>query len=491
MKQDYYSILGIPRTASPEEIRHAYFQAARQYHPDLNTMPGDTEYFISAKEAFDILSNQKKRKKYDESLPPLEASDIPLTFEAIYSRDHLIQMDEPQLVYALLKLSDPEKTKSAKPRIPLNICLVIDRSSSMKGRKLDHAKASSIQLIKRLNPQDSFSMVAFSDKAEIITAGKGEENSSKIESKIYHLLPSGGTEIFNGLEAGYSEIQQKFDPNGINHIILLTDGRTYGDEDLCLDLASKAAKQGIGISGLGIGSDWNDVFMDTLTSATGGNCYFVSKPEEISERLLERFEQISHFRAQSISLTFEDLKSSKINCAMRILPEPGLLPLENPIVLGPFFDTSDLSILLEFVVTVPINSSLVELLDGNLNILQRAQVPIPNVIQVNLKLPVHPSENDNELPPQKIVQAISELTFYRIQEKGRKEAASGEFEEAIGHLQIVATHALQKGKNELYQLIQSEVESIRTTHALTPEGEKKIKYGTKALFNTSFGDEVS
>jgi len=480
---DYYSILGIPRTASQEEIRRAYFQAARQYHPDLNTLPGDTEYFISAQEAYEILSDHKKRKQYDESLPPLTEPEFPFSLELIYSREFLIQLDEPQLVYVLLKLTSPENVKSTETVIPLNLSLVIDHSSSMKGRKLDQAKASVIKLIKRLRPQDSFSMIAFNDDAEIITGGKGFEDLSIIESRIYNLLPSGGTEIYNGLYSGYSEINHNFDPNGINHIILITDGQTYGDEDKCLELALKASKRGIGISGIGIGSDWNDVFMDTLTSTTGGNCYFASNPEEISERLMTRFEQISHFWCQNTTLSFKNLPSTKINCALRIQPEPGLIQNKDPIVLGPLIDSYDLSILLEFQVTTPASSSLVELLDGNFNIFHNTKDPLPQVIELKINLPVLASKNEIKSPPKEIISAISELTFYRMQEQARKEAASGKYKSAIGHLQKVATHALQKGDEYLYQIIQSEVVSIQATHALTPEGEKKIKYGTKALIN--------
>ena len=72
-----------------------------------------------------------------------------------------------------------------------------------------------------------------------------------------------------------------------------------------------------------------------------------------------------------------------------------------------------------------------------------------------------------------------------MQEQARIEASSGDYEKAIGHLQKVATFALQKGNPQLHRLLQSEVESIRSTHFLSPEGEKTIKYGTRALFDSS------
>ncbi|MCS7080647.1 MAG: DnaJ domain-containing protein [Chloracidobacterium sp.] len=65
-KQDYYATLGVPRTASAEEIKKAYRRLARKYHPDLN--PGDKaaeEKFKRISEAFDVLGDEEKRKVYD------------------------------------------------------------------------------------------------------------------------------------------------------------------------------------------------------------------------------------------------------------------------------------------------------------------------------------------------------------------------------------------------------------------------------------------
>src|SRR5579864_4905175 len=66
-KQDYYELLGVARKASAKDIRAAFRKLARKYHPDLN--PGDKsseEKFKQLQEAYDVLSDAKKRQMYDQ-----------------------------------------------------------------------------------------------------------------------------------------------------------------------------------------------------------------------------------------------------------------------------------------------------------------------------------------------------------------------------------------------------------------------------------------
>src|SRR5580700_8563678 len=66
-KQDYYELLGVPRKATVKEVRAAYRKLARKYHPDLN--PGDKsaeEKFKQIQEAYEVISDSKKRQMYDQ-----------------------------------------------------------------------------------------------------------------------------------------------------------------------------------------------------------------------------------------------------------------------------------------------------------------------------------------------------------------------------------------------------------------------------------------
>jgi len=226
-RPDHYAILGVFRDASQEEIKRAYFEAAQKLHPDKNVAAGETELFLEIQQSYEILSNPKRRSLYDATLPPVIDENSVVKHEIFFSRSNLVQVPEPQLIYVLLEMG-PREQKESLPSPPLNICLVLDRSTSMQGEKMDMVKATAIQLMRSLRPVDVFSLVTFSDRAEVIVPAGVNLDLRKQEGRIQMIQASGATEIFNGLEAGVKEIRRTLDPSRVNHIILLTDGQTYG-----------------------------------------------------------------------------------------------------------------------------------------------------------------------------------------------------------------------------------------------------------------------
>src|SRR3989337_392783 len=120
---DYYTALGLLREASQEEIKRAYFEAAQRLHPDKNVAAGETELFLEIQKAYEVLSNPKRRLRYDATLPP-EIEEHPLLKHQIYfSRPGLVNLNEPQLVYVLLEV-EPRSEGEKIPAPPLNVCLL-------------------------------------------------------------------------------------------------------------------------------------------------------------------------------------------------------------------------------------------------------------------------------------------------------------------------------------------------------------------------------
>jgi Ca-activated chloride channel homolog len=479
-KQDYYALLGLRRNASPEEIRQAYFVAARRFHPDRNLAPGETEMFLEVQEAYEVLSNLKKRERYDTTLAPEDDHGRYLEHKFLFSRNVLLRLDEPQLIYALMDLSIPHAAVKRSPP-PLNLCLVLDRSTSMQGRNMDVVKAAAIQILHKLKPQDFFSVVAFSDRAETLISASDVSEMGKQEARIQMLNPSGGTEIFSGLDRGYNEILHHITRTKLNHIILLTDGRTYGDEENCLELARQAANRGIGISGLGIGSEWNDNFLDKLASLTGGTSSYLPRPQDIQHALLDKFYQLGKTYTDETRLEFESLEGVQLRYIFRLEPEAGLLSFESPVQLGPMLWDSHLKVLMEFVILPEaLSRDRLTVFNGKATITLADSIDHAESIPIHFTRPIVKTTVADP-PPVEIVDALSRLKFYRLQEQARLEATAGDYEEASEHLSRLATHLLAQGERALAKTALMEAENLQKKKSFSQQGEKEIKYGTRAL----------
>ena len=478
--QDYYSLLGIERNATPEDVKRAYFEAAQKLHPDKNKAVGETEMFLGVQQAYEVLANPKRRAMYDATLPPEEKIVLPYKHKVIFSRPNLVNLDEPQMLYIILELEAPLEARQS-PAPPLNVCIVLDRSTSMQGEKMDIVKAAAIQVLRNLRPQDILSVVTFSDRAEVIIPAAYFQERTRLEAKIQMIQPSGATEIFQGLELGAKEVMRSIDSKRVNHIILLTDGQTYGDEQQCLALASKLAERGVGISGMGIGKEWNDIFLDVLATRTGGSSAYMAQPQDIKRLLLEKFNALAQTYADDISLNLTTPDGVDLSYAFRLQPDPAPILLESPLHLGAILQDASTQVIFEYIIhPKAVKSDSLVIMDGSLKVSIASQpMPVP-VLRMRHGRPVSDLP-EADPPPTQIVQALSRLMLYRMQERARKEIDSGHLENATRHLKTLASNLLAQGERSLAQTILLEVDHLQKQNTLSAEGSKKMKYGTRAL----------
>jgi len=489
--QDYYAILGLDREATPDDIRRAYHRQARKLHPDVNQETGATEVFLQIQTAYDVLTDPATRAEYDKTLPPLPDAAPLVELSTIYSRPSLIRLNEPQLIYVLIELAAPEYAQTG-PSLPLNVCLVIDRSTSMQGERMDMVKSTAIELVRQIRPEDTISIVAFSDRAETLISAGQRLSRNAIEDQIKRITAGGGTEIYHGLDSGYMEVRSKANRNSVNHIILITDGRTYGDEEQCMRIAEQAVAHGIGISGLGIGSEWNDAFLDSLAARTGGNSVFVSHAGELKQFLWQKFRGLGKVYAERVSLELFLNPGVELTYAFRLSPEVSLLENYSKIPIGNIPLGSNLAILLELKAP-PLDASMdqLSLAEGKITL------DIPGASKSGLRLPIMLSRPVStaplvQPPPTRLLQAMSRLNLYRMQERAHQKLAEGQQESATRHLQHLATHLFAQGKQELARTVLSEIEHIHRDQNISEEGNKIIKYGTRALLlPAGFSDSIA
>jgi len=478
---NHYILLKLPRDATSEEIRKGYFDAARRYHPDTNKDQDANEVFLKIKQAYDVLSNPTNRAEYDQSLGLTEPVDPAVSVNVLYSRSVLPFVTEPQLIYTLLEVMTTAEQNQSEA-IPLNLSLVIDRSTSMQGARMDMVKANAFSLIRQLRPVDIISVIAFSDRAEILIPATHNPDPGRVEAQISMLQARGGTEIYQGLKLAFEEIRKNLNPRSNNQIILLTDGRTYGDDQACLNLAEMAASFDIGISGLGIGHEWNDELLDKLASFTGGNSIYVSAPKDLHKFLVQKYTHLTQIYAENASLELSHEKGIELLYAFRLQPESGELPVKDTLPLGNIIFSNRMLILLEFLVkTSSSGANEIKIANGRLMMdIPSRVIPTARVL-IKLGRPIS-TKLIHELPHPALLQAMARLNLYRMQEKARLEVGNKQYQKATQRLEKLAALLLEQGERELAHTVQLEAEHIQQTYHFSKEGDKRIKYGTRSLF---------
>jgi len=246
-------------------------------------------------------------------------------------------------------------------------------------------------------------------------------------------------------------------------------------------LAEQAASMNVGITGMGIGYEWNDIFLDALAGKTGGTSVYISDPRDIERFLVEKFKSLTHVFADEVSLDFRVREGITINFVFRLQPEGGQIEAVSPLRLGPILRNQSLQILMELIVSPDVlRGDVVNFLDGQLKVTIKSQpIPTPPVrIRLSRDLTNEPS---TEAPPQIILKALSQLTLYRMQDRAQAAAGQGNYDMAALQLQRLATHLLSQGENSAAKTALLEAQNLENTHAWSQSGIKDIKYQTRAL----------
>jgi Ca-activated chloride channel family protein len=476
---DLYACLGVPRKATPEQIRQAYQFAARRFHPDINHDLQAPEEFKIITFAYEVLNDPQRRAEYDIRLAANPKSTFTSNIQC--SRTKLMRLPEAQVVYVLANVAPAPAPKTARP--PINLCLVVDRSTSMQGARLDQVNTSAQQIVESLRATDTFAVIAFSDRAEVVVPAQPCTNKPAIISKLSTIHAGGGTEILQGLLCGLTELQRAVNPDTINHLILLTDGRTYGDEDDCLLLALLAQSDGITISGLGLGDEWNDAFVDRLAGLTGGVSRYISTPAVVTRLLAE------HVHGLGDSLGRVQIQTTcdpgvRLVSAFRVAPDAQPLVTDSqPIKLGHLHHGEPISVLLEFTVTsTPDPERPMARLWVIGDILSAGKTGERWPTDIRLQ---QTDTADAAAPPPDIVTALDKLTLYRLQEKAWADAEEGNIAKATQRLQSLASRLQATGQHELATVALAEAARLNQTRQISAENRKRIKYGTRALIPPS------
>ncbi len=478
-RKDYYAILDVSVNADDDQIKQAYREKARDYHPDSGH--GDVDLFREVQEAYEVLRDEVLRRAYDRQREKRGLSeDAPVGLALSQSRTEAFPLDEPQLLYVLVDVLPYTSEQSEVTRQHLNVALVVDCSTSMSGARMQNVKVAATDLVESLGPQDRLALVVFSDRAEVLAPTHFMDNPRVFKSALAALTPGGGTEIFQGLLAGLEEVRRYASPETVNHVILLTDGRTYGDETRSLIEARRAAAEGISISAFGIGEDWNDEFLDELARIAGGVSRYIRAPSDVRAALRRQIQGLSNTLLQNVQLEVNMAPYVSIQGIYRAAPYLEILGYSenHRIALGNVMVGEPVAVVLEFVIAQAVTG---ERRIGRLELVGE-QLAASDPIRLRQDVNVTFTQNPKEEPvPPKLLNSLARLSVFNLQERAWKALSAGDVRQATTYLEYAATRLFDMGHRDLGQAAMLEVNRLMHGGDPTREGRKKLRYGTRSL----------
>lgn len=302
----------------PQKILIESRPVAENILPESKKLSSDfmqeIENMMNNKRAIYVFSAGKTPSVRPSFPPPVEYKKpkvkLPLGEEVISisikpSNRYVLYTEEARLFLCLkVDLQGVDVIGSARP--PLNIALVLDRSGSMGDeKKMEYAKESAKFLIDNLTPNDFISLVAYDTAVEVINPADRVVHKNLLKHKVENIFSGGTTNLSGGLFEGYNQVLKNHKENFINRILLLSDGLAnvgITDEKALFSLAKDYRIQGISVSAMGIGIDFNEDLMLGLAEYSGGNYYFVKDPEKIPGIFRHELKQLLAVVAQNITV---------------------------------------------------------------------------------------------------------------------------------------------------------------------------------------------
>ena len=215
---------------------------------------------------------------------PRPSKSGPIVLDGGLDQDAIRQgRDERFLVLEVRAPTSPGEVT----RRPVDLAVVLDGSGSMSATgKIDHAKEAARQLARAIGPDDTYSLVVFNDAARVIRPAAPVTDARAIDRLLQRVYEGGGTNLHQGLLHGGREIARVHDSDRVGRVVVLSDGKaTVGitNPEQTAAQAAELARDGITVSTIGLGLDYNEDALAKIADLGGGSYDFVDNPSTLAQ----------------------------------------------------------------------------------------------------------------------------------------------------------------------------------------------------------------
>jgi Ca-activated chloride channel homolog len=305
-------------------------------------------------------------------------------------------------------------------------------------------------------------------------------------------VPRGGTEMAAGMRAGLEELLHGRNRVGraISSLLLLTDGRTYGDESRCLDLAEVARRHELLITPLGVGDEWNEDLLEAIAFRCGSHSVYIDRAEAIVDAFRQHILELRSICGRQATLTLRTNPGTRLAQIHRITPLIGRIELlpspnvsEQTYALGNLLLGDPQTLLLEIVLPA-IGEGEVEMVHCTLEWQPTDSLQPAEQAEYTITAPVNRFARPAQALDEQVKVAVEKVVAYKLQKRAWQDLQEGNLAQATTKLRMVATRLLAAGEPELARTVQAEADHLERHGFASVVGTKQIKYGTRGLGRT-------
>jgi Ca-activated chloride channel family protein len=415
-----------------------------------------------------------------------------LNFTTQLHKDCYEVMPSPQQAYILFEIMPT----AAAPGISqaLNFNLVLDRSGSMAGNRLNQMKQAAKLVVDRLGPLDTLSIVIFDETADVVVPSTLVQDKDAMKRQIDRIEERGGTHMSSGMQAGLAELQRGMASGRVSRMMLLTDGQTWEDQSTCEAIADQCRSIGVPLNvlGLGLGGDmsWDPRFLENLAQRSGGEWMIAETPESVITIFGKTVQSMQGTAVTNANMTIRFVENVSPRAVWRVTPlisklsHTAVSERDVQAFLGDIEHNVGQSLLVDTLLP-PRQQGTFRLMHADI----RYDVPGLGLtgeqasVDVLVEFTTDAARASSIHP--RIMNLVERVTAHKLGTQALDDAAAGNLPNATRKLRAAATRLLELGEEELAQQANNQAQQLEQNGHMDTADAQKMRYATKRLTETN------